>query len=393
MNRLLIALVMASVTVTAALGQSTLYVSPDVATDPDGPATYLPWQVVRHVSGGPAFYGLEFSVPGNPAIDGLHKRDTASSWLFSVEAPNDLAGSLPQAAHPEDIVIADMGSLTFGLFFDGSCVTPPLPPGVNLDALFQTDDNGELFVSFDVPITDGPDTYPPSAVLRWVDVGPGPCDWDLAAPAIDLAGAPTYFPESTRITGLDLVADTLLIAFDIPVDLAPTIGPTTFLPGQIVGLDLPSSVFSLFEDLQAEGTPGWPVNSEVDALSCQANPGRINSPVDQITLGKSGSDLVLYCPGSCSSGAENYGIYAGTIASLRTGVYDHAKIDCTTLLCPGALLFGFGSGDRYFLVVPHNHKEEGSYGESTIGGIPGVRPQAANLADRCAPFANSSECP
>ena len=31
-----------------ALAQRTIYVSPDVPTDPDGPPIYLPWHVVEH---------------------------------------------------------------------------------------------------------------------------------------------------------------------------------------------------------------------------------------------------------------------------------------------------------------------------------------------------------
>ena len=31
-----------------AWSQPTVYLSPDVPTDPDGPPVYLPWEVVRH---------------------------------------------------------------------------------------------------------------------------------------------------------------------------------------------------------------------------------------------------------------------------------------------------------------------------------------------------------
>ena len=42
----------------AAQGQDPLYISPDVATDPDGAPAYLPWDVDQNTSsGGPAFYG------------------------------------------------------------------------------------------------------------------------------------------------------------------------------------------------------------------------------------------------------------------------------------------------------------------------------------------------
>ena len=52
------------------LGQPTIYVSPDVPTDADG-ADLLPWEVIEHVHLSATPYTLEFSIPGDPAIDAL----------------------------------------------------------------------------------------------------------------------------------------------------------------------------------------------------------------------------------------------------------------------------------------------------------------------------------
>jgi hypothetical protein len=138
--------------------------------------------------------------------------------------------------------------------------------------------------------------------------------------------------------------------------------------------------------------PGWPVSSEVASLSCEANPGRIDSPATQIRLDKSLPDISIICPGSCSSGGRSYGIYEGTIASVRVGIYDHIAIGCSGV-CPGGNTFLPGVGDRYYLVVTHNFKEEGSYGLALIGGSSVERPQAANPVDRCVEFQNLTPCP
>jgi hypothetical protein len=99
--------------------------------------------------------------------------------------------------------------------------------------------------------------------------------------------------------------------------------------------------------------------------------------------------VTIYCPASCASGGTSYGLYEGTIASLQTGMYDHAKKTCIES-CPGNITFGPASGDRYYLVVPHNGSEEGSYGlDSTLT----ERPQTASVAARCMAIQNLTPCP
>ena len=66
---------------------------------------------------------------------------------------------------------------------------------------------------------------------------------------------------------------------------------------------------------------------------------------------------------SCSTGAEDYGIYQGTIGAW----YSHALLDCddagadlTEQITPAA-------ESSYYLVVSNNSQAEGSYGNCSVG--------------------------
>ena len=358
-----------------------LYVSPDVATSPDGVITALPWQIVRHDGGS---YALTGNVPSHVSIDGLHKLDAPNAWLLSVDAAADLGSGID--VFPEDVVRLEAGGPT--PFFDGSCVTPPIPSGSNVDALtLLGGDDSNLFLSLDVRSELAGTSVPPSGVVEYERTGPGPCDWSFLFLNLDLAGfvSTLYAPLSARITGLDASTERLLVSFDIPVDLGPTGESVPFLPGQIVALDLSLGGFSTFEDLRFTAAPGWPVSSGVDALSCEANPGRMNGPAS-ITLTRSGGDVLISCVGSCSSGGVVSGIYEGTLASLRAGAYDHGPVDCSAT-CAGNNLVTPASQSTYYLVVPGNGKEEGSYG---LDSAAAERPAAVQ---GCAAVQKLTACP
>ena len=359
----------------------TIHISPDVPTTPDG-VTFPPWSVVERAVGGS--YALEVSFPGQPAIGGLHKLDQPGSWLFSVKAPSDLAGGLSAAAEPRDVVRADAG--TYSLFFDGSCASPPVPASSGLNVLYlDGGDGGDLITGFDIPTTLGATTFHPNQLIRYERTGGVPCDWSLVGLEVSFTFG-TYYPTTANVTGADRVAGQWILSLDIPTDVGPP-GAVTRTPGQIVSTD--GTTWGLFDDLRLSGNPGWPISSQVDALSCEANPGRINSPFQQITMDRNLPDITITCPGSCSSGGASYSVYEGTIGSVQSGIYDHVKMSCTEA-CPGSISFIPSSGGRYYLVVAQNGKEEGSHGIDSDGQ---ERPQASAVSDRCVEVQTLTECP
>jgi hypothetical protein len=129
------------------------------------------------------------------------------------------------------------------------------------------------------------------------------------------------------------------------------------LPGELVSTD--SVTFALFEPLA-----GWPISGVVDGIACGGNPGRV--PVTMLVnpaLAPAG-DLILDWSASCSQGADDYGIYEGTIGVW----YDHTANDCND----GAVLLTEQItpqvGDRYFLIAPKSGcRGEGSYGRCDSG--------------------------
>jgi hypothetical protein len=76
-----------------------------------------------------------------------------------------------------------------------------------------------------------------------------------------------------------------------------------------------------------------------------------------------GGDLTLSWDVSCNAGDSDYEVYAGTIG----GVFDdHDPVACSTAGATTAT-FTPAVGDRYYLVVPRNAGQEGSYGTSSAG--------------------------
>ena len=381
MRALVLPLVIVLLATATASADPTIYLSPDVPTTPDD-ATYLPWEVVEHRVGA-ATYGLRLALPGHAAIDALHKMDNPGNWLFSVDEPSDLAGALSSPAEPRDVIRLDDGDVS--LFFDGSCTSPAVPAGSDVDAVYL-DRGGNLIVGFDVPTTLGAVTVLSSQLVRYLPTGDSPCGWTFVGVEMDFKFG-SYFPGSARVTGVGRTAGRWVVSLDIPTDLGPP-GPETYTPGHLVSTD--GGTWSLFADLQASGMPAWPISSVVNALSCEANPGRIDTASGQfITMDKSLPDVTVHCPASCASGGTSYGLYEGTIASLRAGTYDHVKESCTNS-CPGNITVAPGPEDRYYLVVPHNGSEEGSYGLA----FPTVeRPPAADETARCVVLQTLTSCP
>src|SRR5262245_52033712 len=153
---------------TAGRADTPLFVTPDVPTvETATGATLLPWQIFRYQTG-PVSYTLVLTVPGNPAIDGIHKMDAPGDWLLSFEAPTTLGGALGAPAFPRDVVRYDGGS--YSLFFCGS--TPAIPEGVNVDAVaLEGGDTGSLILSFDRPVVLGAFVFEPADLVRFLPTG------------------------------------------------------------------------------------------------------------------------------------------------------------------------------------------------------------------------------
>ena len=191
-------------------------------------------------------------------------------------------------------------------------------------------------------------------------LGIGTCPgWAISAanPAFDASTAGIGVPISSITEGADSATDfssgiaETLLALDVPSDLAPP--PALYVPGDIVGYD--GALFSLFEPLG-----GWPISSVVDGISCSGNPGRVPVTMVMDKAVAPPTDLIFDWSASCAQGADDYGIYEGTIGVW----YSHTMLDC---MDGGPLLeeqVTPAVGDQYYLVVAHSEcRGEGSYGK------------------------------
>ena len=171
-------------------------------------------------------------------------------------------------------------------------------------------------LSFDVPTSIGAATYDPADLVQY--------QGGIFTLYFDASTAGLGVATSDNVTGADESYGKPVLAMDVPSDLMPATGPNPLLIGWFADWD--GTNFNVFDALA-----NWPLSSEVDALSCQGNPGRVYDRVvyqNPIRLDKpvpfSGPITLSWSP-SCSSGAEDYGIYEGTLGSW----YSHKKKICS----------------------------------------------------------------
>jgi hypothetical protein len=376
MRSLLAALALAVAAGPAPHAASPLYVCPDVpTTETASSTTLLPWTVARYDGSGPA-YASVLTIPGNAAVDGMHKLDAPGSWLFSFENPTDLAGALAPPAEARDVVRYDGPSATYALFFCGASVPDSVPEGTNVDALLlDGGDAGDLWISFDVPTTIGTLAFDPGDLVAYRRTGPGCGDWALAAsnPAFDASAAGTGLPDSSNVVGAEKIGGTILVTLDVPSDLGPP-GITTFTADEVLAWN--GAAWSVFEPLA-----GWPGSSVADGLSFVGNPGR----VALLEVAKSPlipGNLDLSWSVGCSEGGTDYGIYEGALGSW----YSHVAIACSDAGSNLTESVSPAPGNRYYLVVPRNAAAEGSYGlrsGSTERPVGGGACAAAHVVTEC----------
>ena len=189
--------------------------------------------------------------------------------------------------------------------------------------------------------------------------------------------------ENNLIGADETPGGSLILVFDVPSDLAPSVGPATYLPGQVARWDPGLGTFDLHDTLT-----GWPLNSEVDALACQGNPGRVPRLVmDKSTL--TPGDVTLNWQSSCSQGAENHVVYEGFVGSY----YSHTMKDCLDDFADNTEEVTPHVSSTYYIVVPATTRDEGSYGLSDTAGVLMERPQPVADIDRCVVAQTVTACP
>jgi hypothetical protein len=335
------------------------YLAPDAPIDLVGVGTSLPWTVTRHVT--PFTYTTAIPqplpLPFNTETDALHLMNSGD-WLFSVGAPTTIGATTYQ---PEDVVRYSTAAV-YSTFFCGTLPPLSIPSGSNVDAAFLTNqrDAGNLVLSFAAPTTIGGITYEPADLIEFMKIGPLCQDWAVVGLLFDASAVAFPVAPGVNVTGADeyLVPNLpnplrrLVLAFNVPTTLAGT----TYLPGELVLWNPNVPAFSSFHL-----DPAWFVGERDNALSLLAAPGTIPA---LLTIGKGpGAQITLFWTASCSLGAEDYGIYEGTIGTW----YSHTQIDCSDALGDLQEAVTPGAGNRYYLVVPNNPDVEGSYGTRSTG--------------------------
>jgi hypothetical protein len=338
------------------VGAVSFYFTPDVPTnDPTGATTtiFLPWDIVRY---DPGAYTLALSLPSGTAVDGLH-RMCNGDWLLSVESPATLGAT---TYDPRDVIRYNSLSNTFSLFFGGAGAGVPV--GADVDAAFLVaGDSSDLIVSFETPTTIGAATYEPADLVRWAG--------GAFSLYFDASMATPPIPIDVNVTGADRRGNLRIMTFDVPATLG-----ATFLPGTLVSWD--GTTFASYQS-----DPGWPASSVVAAMSFLPDPGEVPS----IRVNKSllvPGNLSISWAASLSAGAEDYGIYEGSVGSW----YSHTAIDCSDNAADRVEDVIPGGGNRYYLVVALNPDLAGSYGRRSSGA---ERPVGASA---CRP-AQGFDCP
>ena len=225
-----------------------LLISSDVPTTESATlTTLLQTQIFRYDT--PPAYTLLLTVPGNPQLDGIHKMDRFGSWLFSVEAANNLAGVLGGAdADPRDVIRFDAtgGRLQLLLLRCGRgnsggrqrrCRLPRRRRRRQPDRqLRRAHDRGSRSRStrrtWSATSGSGP----------CAGTGPSPRRIRTSTPPAAGVGIPT----SVNMLDAARVGALRIFSLDVPADLGPP-GVVTLPPGQIVSWN--GAAFALYEPL------------------------------------------------------------------------------------------------------------------------------------------------
>jgi len=330
MRRLLILLVALGAAGSPALAIS-YYFTPDVPTDLGG-VTYMPWDIVRNDSGA---FSLAASLPFGTSIDSVFRMNNGD-WLLSVDAPVNLGGT---DFDPRDVIRFN-GAFYIAVFNGAGA---GVPAGSDVDVAFRSGgDFGTLVLSFDVPTTIAGVTYDPADLVKFAG-GSFSLFFDASAAAPPI-------PPTVNVTGADVYQGLTILTFDIPVTLG-----VDYMPGVLVSWN--GAAFALFS-----AYVGWPAASVLNGLSLLPDPGLVGPTVSVNYAGPTTIEI-SWAVGCSAAGAEDYGIYEGTLGSW----YSHTSVDCNDAFPLLTETVSFGAGNRYYLVVAKNPNGEGSYGQRSSG--------------------------
>ncbi len=123
----------------------------------------------------------------------------------------------------------------------------------------------------------------------------------------------------------------------------------------------------------------------IDNVSIFSTGNPVPGAVPTLLLDKSVlvvDDLVLSWQASCGASVQNYAIYEGQIGSW----YSHSRIDCSDAGADLTEEITPNDGDRYYVVVPLDANDEGSYGRATLTG---ERPTGIST---CKPSQDTGPC-
>jgi hypothetical protein len=186
-------------------------------------------------------------LPEAAAVDALHTTSDAGV-LFSLDSHADLGG-LPVA--PADVV--RWGGTAHEIVFDASVAG--VPPGTNVDALSQRDD--ELLLSFDADLELGGIAYRPVDLVAWDGV-----DFSLAFDGLAAGLGPGLDVDAAH---LESIGD-LLLSFDT----AGSVGGVDFADEDVLRHDPSAGSWEMFYDGSAEH-PEW-LAADLDAVSVHQAP-------------------------------------------------------------------------------------------------------------------------
>lgn len=115
----------------------------------------------------------------------------------------------------------------------------------------------------------------------------------------------------------------------------------------------------------ADAGHGWSVGIVCTILfrESMVHAGRVPPTLTMTKVTAGGETITLSWSASCSAAASDYGIHEGMLGNW----YSHTRIDCADDGGDRTEQVSTSPGNAYYLLVPHNAADEGSYGTGSSG--------------------------